>query len=73
MLISCLLTTKPDATFTCNFTSLYKTGQYFYPGYRWHKKKDLQDILKKVVNCLIIYIKKPYFCVPKLETQFIYG
>lgn len=29
--------------------------------------------LKKKANCLIIYIKKPYFCVPKLETQFIYG
>lgn len=24
-------------------------------------------------NCFLIYIKKPYFCVPKLETRSICG
>jgi len=31
-------------------------------------KKIYKNNFKKYSNCLIIYIKKPYFCVPKLET-----
>jgi len=30
--------------------------------------KIYKNNFKKYSNCLIIYIKKPYFCVPKLET-----
>ena len=30
--------------------------------------KILEEFFKNNFNCLTIYIKKPYFCVPKLET-----
>jgi hypothetical protein len=37
------------------------------------KSNYFSNFYKKKANCLIIYIKKPYFCVPKLATRFIFG
>jgi hypothetical protein len=48
------------------------TGAILRSPERYFKKLS-DNIFKFFENCLIIYIKKPYFCVPKLATRFICG